>query len=222
MTPKKTPPSTFFKNKGVSTRVKLRAIAFMIVASLLCYGVIAFLPHYTSIDATTSFDNTIPFIPAFIIFYVLLYLAPFPFLSVFYSNKKLARALSGYAMIMFTAMIFFIAVPIEFVKHISYDGTIFSIIAKFIHSSDTNFNNFPSLHVACTIYFWLVVLYERKSLGLLLSPFALGIIISVLFVKQHLIIDLIGGLILGTIVFAWYVSSKKIFIEKLMLKIFLM
>lgn len=198
------------KDTSIPTSVKLRAIIFMIILSLLCYGLVALLPHYTSINATTSFDDAIPFIPIFIIFYILLYAAPFPFLSVFSSEKRLARALSGHTIIMIVGMIFFIAVPIEFIKHVSYDSTIFSSLTKIIHGADTNFNNFPSLHVACTVYFWLVVLYERKRLGLLLAPFAWGIIFSVLFVKQHLIIDLIGGIALGAIVFTWYISSKKI------------
>ncbi len=205
--------------KAVSFSLKVRVLIFMIVLSLVCYGLVALLPHYTSIDATTPLDLAIPFIPVFIIFYVLLYAVPIPFLTVFSSDKKLIRAVTGHAIIMVIGMICFIVIPIEFVKHITYDGTIFSTLTKMIHSADTNFNNFPSLHVACTLYLWLVVLYERKKLGLFLAPFAWGIIISVLFVKQHLLIDLIGGLILGSVIFVWYISSKNIVGEKVVGKI---
>ena len=53
---------------------------------LIGYRIIAVMPKYTSIDASTFLDNLIPLMPSFIVFYFLGYF--FVFIPVFLIKDK--------------------------------------------------------------------------------------------------------------------------------------
>jgi membrane-associated phospholipid phosphatase len=65
------------------------------------------------------------------------------------------------------------------------------------YAVDRPYNNFPSLHVSLATYSYLLLFHARRKLGwLLLAPYLL-ILASPLFVKQHFLLDVLGGLALA-------------------------
>ena len=87
--------------------------------------------------------------------------------------------------------------PISFVRPdpALIDSVLYRRVFTFVYEADPSHITFPSLHVAVT---WICCLLLRNRPGrwrrILLG---VGISLSTLFVKQHLISDVIGGVILA-------------------------
>ena len=91
----------------------------------------------------------------------------------------------------------------------------------FLKSSDSAGNACPSLHVSFVTFSgcWMVWLFRRLGLspiwGVLSILWGLAIIISTMTTKQHLLVDVCFGLLLGGLVF-WL---NILFVNKVQLKI---
>ena len=156
--------------------------------------------HQTSdiINGTLPIDHVIPLIPEFIIPYMLGYL--FVLIPIFLFNHK-QDYYRGVFMFIFTlsiAFILFKIFPVHMSKTYALGSDSFSQLTYFQQKNDTSFNNCPSLHVTLNLYCWglLLIKFGKKMLWLAWIPAA--IIISTLFVKQHLVIDVVGGILLGS------------------------
>ncbi len=77
------------------------------------------------------------------------------------------------------------------------NGELYQRLYTFVHEADPSHITFPSLHVAVT---WICnfLLWNRTGRGLRFT-LGVGISLSTLFTKQHLAVDVIGGILL-----AWF------------------
>lgn len=175
--------------------------------SLLYFIIKFFQVDYHTFDM--GIDNKIPFIPQFIIIYNLFY--PFLFLcflNIFNKDKVvydkgIIAGIMGYLI----ANIIFLIYPVEMIRpditNINMD-----ILTKFILKLTYKFDNpaincLPSIHcLFCfqSIYSTVNCNHLSKNKKIIISVIALLIIISVLFVKQHYVIDMIGAFIIFIIV----------------------
>lgn len=75
----------------------------------------------------------------------------------------------------------------------------------FLKSVDAAGNAFPSMHVATALfsYFWLDRLLDQMGsprwIKLVSALWCLGIVFSTMAIKQHLFLDVVGGVVLGGI-----------------------
>ena len=69
------------------------------------------------------------------------------------------------------------------------------------YASDKPLNAFPSLHVGMSTLATLFVYRKRKKLGLAVLPVTVLIILSTVFIKQHVLLDVAGGLVLAGLVY---------------------
>ena len=78
---------------------------------------------------------------------------------------------------------------------------IFCDLVAYTYSLDTNTNVFPSVHVVGVIDAWFAIWHSKRlkkwtwrwGTGL----YGLAVIASTMFIKQHAIIDVLAGLVLG-------------------------
>lgn len=161
-------------------------------------------------NLVTAFDQMIPFIKYFALPYMAWY--PFVMITLLWLMKLQPRL---YATTLVTCILGLILSYIIFMfaqtttPRPPIDGQdIFTQMVLFIYRADKPYNSFPSIHVlicfvlyqACTkldIQAPLFVVSVRVS--------SMLIIISTLFIKQHTIVDVAGGIILGTLLF-WLVD----------------
>jgi membrane-associated phospholipid phosphatase len=68
-------------------------------------------------------------------------------------------------------------------------------------------NAFPSLHVSLTSTISMFVYGKNRKVGIVLLIITFFIILSTMFVKQHVFLDVIGGLMLAFVIF----KNKKVF-----------
>lgn len=194
------------------------AVSVFVLVFSLGYGLLGFTSHSRSLNWSTAIDQAIPFLPGFIVFYLLGDLFAFTVFFVVEKKDDFVRMLVGFLLICAIAYFCFLIFPVRMDRELSYGAQWYSKITSLQHTYDTSYNNFPSLHVAFTAYAWLILYAVRRRLAWFSLPLALGIIASVLFVKQHLLVDVVGGLVLAIVIFLWWRRVISIDVEKNPLK----
>lgn len=163
-------------------------------------------------------DDLIPFREEFVVFYVLWY----PYMIVMglyllFRDVPAFRRYMGFLMMGFTfCLAFYMLVPNgQDLRPAAFPrDNLFSRLVGRLYSVDTNTNVFPSMHVVGS----LAVVYSAfdsarlRSVWLKAGITVLGILISfsILFIKQHSALDLIGGAVLCVpIVFVLEVWKRR-------------
>src|SRR4030043_1750344 len=175
----------------------IKVILFVYFIWLIVFEVVGW---YAAILPTRDFssyiDEQIPLIPEFVWPYVLCYVFPFLPLFVVKDWHRFNRALLSIILANLSAFVVYLIIPIAFPRP-ELGQSLSERLLSFIYGVDFHpgANKLPSLHVTFT---WIVYLVCR---GQRLNPlgdgivffFAVVITLSALFVKQHIIVDVVVG-----------------------------
>lgn len=180
----------------------------------LIYNVLNTFTH-NSFVLTSPIDNLIPLVPAMSIPYLAWY--PYIFLAMAYLCWK-DRQLYFRALLSMN-----ISVAVCYLIYFYFQTTVPRPIVigqgwdiqmlQWIYGNDKPFNCFPSIH---SLYSYLAMRASWNSTKIQLrtkaifSICSLTIIISTFMVKQHVIYDAIGAILLGEAVFILIISSFKV------------
>lgn len=151
-------------------------------------------------------DNVIPFkiiaIIPYCIWFFLIFIIPY----YYYKKDKdlISKYILSYVLITLIANIIFILCPTTVNRPIVTGNDILSSMAKIVFYVDSNpVNCFPSLHCAIS-FLWIIYTLQMKNtnkyLKITISIISILIILSTLFIKQHVFIDMIGGICITSIV----------------------
>lgn len=153
-------------------------------------------------DLVTEFDRNTPFIKEFIIPYNIWY--PFILFCMIYLLVKhrdnYYRTIIGLDIGIVICYIFYIFFQTTVPRPVLTDNDIFTKIVSITYKSDRPINCFPSIHVFTTFTMMVSVWTSDKiSKGMKSCVSILGvlIILSTIFVKQHVILDVVGGMVLS-------------------------
>ncbi|MDP6099595.1 MAG: phosphatase PAP2 family protein [Candidatus Thalassarchaeaceae archaeon] len=177
-------------------------------------------------DPELAIDRLIPVVPWMIIPYVSLYiLNPLPIFSHPRNERarmELLMALQAIGTLTVVSCIFFILLPAEVdmrdqlpAEIMGEGGGIIGGMFRIIHTADTPWNAWPSLHMSQSVVLvmimtrwlnrdWAEYSWSRAALILLWIDVIL-LFISVLTTKQHYLWDLATGLLMG--LFWWWMLS---------------
>ena len=158
-------------------------------------------------------DDMIPFNELFIIPYLLwFFYIPAVFVFLFYHSKNefyrlCAFEFSGMTIALFICTIYPNGLHLRMEE--IHRQNIFVHMTQFIYTNDTPTNVFPSIHVFATLAAHLCLIKSphmknsnpRKYLKFISGCLAVLICMSTVFLKQHSIIDLIGGILLAIILY---------------------
>ena len=151
-------------------------------------------------------DDRIPFLPLFIYFYSLYFpLIMIPLAILFSAPRLLQRYLISSILVMAISYAIFLVFPTKLIR-ISIQADSFSRkLTLFFHRIVAPYNLLPSMHVSMLVLAFLILLVHRRPYAWILStPIGLSIL-SVIFTKQHYILDLIAAVPLA--VFAFLASA---------------
>lgn len=164
-----------------------------------------------AIDITSSFDRATPFMPVWILVYIGSYFFwIYQYTTVAKESPAMACRLAvADAVAKVICLIFFVALPTTNVRPEVECGGVIGFLMRLIYWIDTPTNLFPSAH--CFVA-WMGTryLFECKKLrhkALTCSLCLIGtlmIFLSTLFTKQHVIIDVFGGIAVAEI--GWLVA----------------
>lgn len=175
---------------------------------------------YFSINAYTEgknthilvlpFEDKIPFIPYFIIFYFSTYvLAILPYFIVkdivAYRNFILS-----FIIIVFISSIVYLIYPVETIRPDFISDNVFLKMIAMLYTIAKPYNLFPSMHVSLSALAVIICFRYNKKLGHWLIFLLVMIIFSTLFVKQHYIVDLVAALVLAFLIY-YIIFIKEIF-----------
>lgn len=179
------------------------ALCVMIAAQLMCYYLTRLvLPRLTPHILTGPLDARIPFSPPWVTIYFLSY--PFWIGSAFWilleSRSKAYRVCSAYVLAMLLSAGIFLIFPGTMERPEITGRGIFDAWMRLLYQADSPTNLCPSLHVLITYFCWRGMMGCRKIPGWYKASsfvFFLCVCCSVLFIKQHALIDVPGGVLVG-------------------------
>jgi len=182
----------------------------------LIYLQITPLATQDSVQVNTSLDDLIPYLSWFVIFYVawmpLLYIA---FIYLGMTNRSLYwRTIIAYNAAVTVSNLIFILFPTSMPRPEISGNDIFNMLVLFIYNHDQPVNCFPSIHCLTTyLLFISMIRHQLFSVGMrvLFSVFFWSIIASTVFIKQHALVDVIGGILLAEMAYrvVYYILDKQ-------------
>ena len=149
-----------------------------------------------------SLDAKIPFIPVFIlVYYAAFFQWAYNYIVVAHQdNRFLHKYLLAEVFGLVISMLFFIFYPTTMDRGDLQLNGVLGFLIKFIYSVDEPTNLFPSLHVYRS---YMCTRAALKANGVSKFYRVFQVILTALvcfaivFVKQHVVVDIFGGLILG-------------------------
>lgn len=160
----------------------------------------------------SDLDKLIPFLPVFIIPYVIWY--PFiagTLLLFFFTDKRIYyRALATLCLGMIVCYCIYAVFQTTVPRPVLSDTGWLHDIVAFVYANDQPFNCFPSIHVlTCFVMIKNLRKYNLLSpaLRLVLITIAWSIIASTVFVKQHVVLDAVGAILLVEVL---YTAMKRL------------
>src|SRR3989339_333106 len=145
-------------------------------------------------------DTLFPFLPFFVIFYLSAY--ALMFYPLFEGEKWEPFALGMLSILFLTNIIFFLF-PGNMIRPSVTNTDIWATILSWIYTFDKPHNLFPSTHISLSFMSTLILHKKAAYIWFILIAF------STLFVKQHYILDILGGLVVGGIGYLIYKIEKE-------------
>ena len=177
---------------------KLKNLILLIIAVVIGSGFF-FVNNSTNIHYLAStLDNKIPFIPIFIFPY-LIFIGMF-WIILFYAfakkNNFLPLVLSIIIVYLISYIVYTIFPTCVYRPTVDIHGFI-SQLVKYLYAIDRPCNDFPSIHNSSVAILAVYFYYTNKKANYWYGIFALFVILSTVFLKQHNIVDVISGLAIG-------------------------
>ena len=155
-------------------------------------------------DISISLDSIIPVVPQWIYIYILTYAFwVISFFLICHESKEMCcKALSAEMLGKIVCAIIFISLPTFIVRPEVEVDSLSTFLLNFIYKADTPDNLFPSMH--CSISYF-AVRYVLKCSKIpkwyKISAVVMTVLIcfSVVFTKQHVFLDIPGGLLVAEI-----------------------
>jgi len=191
----------------IASRIRSN-LALKIVLGLVLTGV---WPTYLYIQrhplfpvtamSATWLDRTIPFSPGAVYLYesLWLFMPIAPWLMM--SRAELARYTEGFALVCLVSFSFFVIHPTACPRPVGVHDA--NALYEALIRTDNELNAFPSLHAALAVFHGACchALFGRGErhgrTQLFIWIWAAGIVAATLLTKQHVIVDVVAGMILG-------------------------
>ena len=154
----------------------------------------------------TSLDRMLPFEPQFLIIYFGCYI----FWIINYiliarqDKKSVYQFFTADFLSRCICLVFFLVFPTTNTRPVITGGGLWNQAALWLYSIDAADNLFPSIHCLVS-WFCYIGIRDRKEIPEWYKQVSLGIavlvFISTLLTKQHVLVDVAGGVLLGTVCF---------------------
>ncbi|MGH4124675.1 MAG: phosphatase PAP2 family protein [Clostridium sp.] len=153
----------------------------------------------------TDIDRSIPFVNAFIVPYVIWYGFIYAVLVYLYFKDKeiYLKTLLTYEVCILISFIIYALFQTTVPRPVLSGNDFLTNIVRWVYQSDNPFNCFPSTHSFSSYVIFKGVSESKiknKIIRFVISSMCILVMISTIFVKQHVILDLLGAIILGEVV----------------------
>ena len=199
-------------NENIKTIIN---IILLIIFQISLYSFAKFTPfeyHIINIE----FDNYIPFISIFVFPYVLWYISLFlvPYLFSKYDKTLYNVYIKTILISLIIAFLIYFFYPTTLIRDDVVVKDIPTYLISLIYEIDTPaINCLPSAHCILSfvhIYITLIIEKMNKKVKTLIIIQSILVILATVFIKQHVILDVISAFVLSLIVYLiTYFYAKK-------------
>lgn len=194
-------PQERFGREEFRRRLRVVGIAYVLWATT--YEVIGDMArNLNARDLSLPLDHAIPLLPHWVWIYELAYFLPFLGLLVIERPERFNHTVRAILVAALCAYVPYLLYPVSFPRPALGDSLSEQLLAM-EYAYDSGGNQLPSLHVANAFLVFLGARGQwlgRWGDGAMLL-LAILIALSTLFVKQHLVVDVVGGLALSPLAY---------------------
>lgn len=155
-----------------------------------------------------EWERRIPFRPEFVWIYLSIYptfLLPFLFIR----DQDFFRIFSlAYITVMFVCYVTYLIYPVTIERPAFAEDCFSTWALGIIYRADKPWNCFPSMHVAMSLLAALTILEVHHVRGLLTLLLTVAIAASTVLIKQHYILDVLGGMALTLVIYFVYFRRR--------------
>lgn len=182
---------------------------FFLFAITLAYviGGYFFMNVFTAgreVYAPLYVDSFLPTISWFVVIYFSSYLLwALPFFIA--STEQLRPICLAYWSVLTASYLIFLLYPIQMLRPEIQGQTFFDGIVLWLYSIDHPYNTFPSIHVGLAFLASFFLLKLKQTWYFVL--WAIIVAVSTLFIKQHYLLDVVGGFIIALLalyIYNWW------------------
>lgn len=183
----------------------------LVLSVILIIGVYQFYfwcqrnPFAAPREFRLAIDERLPYWPSWVWVYSFLYYPLILYLNfILSSQRQFTHIAVSYMLLLCLQMAFFLLFPVttpRHWRHYNQRRTLSERFLAFVQRFDARSNSFPSMHVSVAM---LTALHLQPQLGIAGFAFPVLIGLSCLFTKQHYLIDLPPGVLLGWAVYRAY------------------
>lgn len=150
----------------------------------------------------TFIDNLIPFNKYFIIFYATWYVYVAFFLAYLciFNKVNYWKLLLSLSLGMITAYLIFYLFPTTVPRPVLSGNDIFTNMIRLLYANDNPYNCLPSIHVLNTMLVEIYITLNKNTsriLKIVCNIIGIFIILSTMFIKQHVFLDVLSAAILA-------------------------
>jgi membrane-associated phospholipid phosphatase len=177
--------------------------AVLLGGGIALYGIYFPLIHLTKgmrgHEPTLAIDEAMPLWPEWLFVYAMVYFAAILPAFVVRHRSLVRRMAAAYAILITFSLISFVVIPVHMaLRPASVEITSFvSWGLALVYAMDPPSNCFPSLHVGATSLAALCTWKADRVLGTVAAMVAGLIGLSTMLVKQHYVVDVMGGFLLA-------------------------
>lgn len=163
-------------------------------------------------EIATALDRLIPFASPFVVPYIYWFI--YVFIGLLYlavtDGRKYFGLLLSIVSGMLVSFVIFYYFPTTVERPLVIGGGFFNYAMRIVYSSDNPYNCFPSIHVLNATLVTMFLMSREKSMKFNLWALTSCILInlSTLFVKQHVVLDVVGGVTLALIMYMLWNNEK--------------
>lgn len=200
------------KIKNIIPKYAIIPLLLVVLLNFLVYnGSKVISNHLFHYDFSIFLDSLIPFWPIFISVYILAYMHWIVgYIVISRENEKICyHILVAEIVAKLICLFFFLVFPTTIVRPAIAESGLWEFLVRFIYRVDEPVNLFPPIHCleSYLIFRGTLCLHSvSKTYKWINSIFALLICMSTVFVKQHVFVDILGGILVAEIGF--YLSKK--------------
>jgi len=155
-----------------------------------------------------ALDRALPIVPAWSLVYGSLFLAALLPVFVVHQQELVRRTINGFLAIWLFSYACFLLYPTVGSRPLGYGGEGFAAWGlRLIYSADHRYNCFPSLHVAQCFLAALACYRVHRGVGTVACVWALLVGVSTLYTKQHYVLDVVAGAMIGYIAYAVFLRG---------------
>lgn len=150
-------------------------------------------------DFSLPIDRLLPFHPAFILGYLLVFVLVVESVFLIETREDLRRGANAMVCTMTAGFLAFLLLPSTMVGRPVLDPSASwaDWLCAFFFYLDEPHDLFPSMHLGMSVVCALLVLHRSRPLGILALALSAVVAVSVLLVHQHYVADVIAGTLLG-------------------------